>query len=75
MFINIFGGITRGDQVAKGIVEALAGGDVRKVPLVVRLTGTNAEEGREILAKAGFVPVETMDEGAAKAVSLAKGEK
>jgi succinyl-CoA synthetase beta subunit len=75
MFINIFGGITRGDQVAQGIVEALAGGDVRKVPLVVRLTGTNAEEGREILAKAGFVPVETMDEGAAKAVSLAKGEK
>lgn len=71
MFINIFGGITRGDQVAQGIVEALAGDDVRKVPLVVRLTGTNAEEGRAILAKAGFVPVETMDEGAAKAVELA----
>ena len=75
MFINIFGGITRGDQVAKGIVEALAGDDVRKVPLVVRLTGTNAEEGREILAKAGFVPVETMDEGAARVVALANGEK
>jgi succinyl-CoA synthetase beta subunit len=75
MFINIFGGITRGDQVAKGIVEALAGGDVRKVPLVVRLTGTNAEEGRAILAQAGFVPVETMDEGAARAVSLAAGSK
>ncbi len=73
MFINIFGGITRGDQVAKGIVEALAGDDVRKVPLVVRLTGTNAEEGRAILAEAGFVPVETMDEGAAKAVALAQG--
>jgi succinyl-CoA synthetase beta subunit len=72
MFINIFGGITRGDQVAKGIVEALKGGDVRIVPLVVRLTGTNAEEGRAILAEAGFVPVETMDEGAAKAVELAK---
>ena len=73
MFINIFGGITRGDQVAQGIVEALAGGDVRKVPLVVRLTGTNAEEGRAILDKAGFVPVETMDEGAARAVALANG--
>jgi len=75
MFINIFGGITRGDQVAKGIVEALKGGDVREVPLVVRLTGTNAEEGRKILAEAGFVPVETMDEGAARAVELAKGGK
>jgi succinyl-CoA synthetase beta subunit len=73
MFINIFGGITRGDQVAKGIVEALAGNDVRKVPLVVRLTGTNAEEGRAILDRAGFVPVETMDEGAARAVALANG--
>jgi succinyl-CoA synthetase beta subunit len=71
LFINIFGGITRGDQVALGIVEALSGDDIRKVPLVVRLTGTNAEEGRAILAKAGFVPVETMDEGAARAVQLA----
>ena len=75
MFINIFGGITRGDQVAKGIVEALKGGDVREVPLVVRLTGTNAEEGRRILDEAGFVPVETMDEGAARAVALASGSK
>jgi succinyl-CoA synthetase beta subunit len=75
MFINIFGGITRGDQVAKGIVEALAGDDVRKVPLVVRLTGTNAEEGRTILDQAGFIPVETMDEGAARAVAFARGEK
>jgi len=40
---------------------------------VVRLTGTNAEEGRAILAEAGFVPVETMDEGAARAVALAQG--
>ena len=74
MFINIFGGITRGDQVAKGIVEALKGGDVREVPLVVRLTGTNADEGRKILDAAGFVPVETMDEGAARAVALASGK-
>jgi succinyl-CoA synthetase beta subunit len=73
MFINIFGGITRGDQVALGIVEALKGDDVRKVPLVVRLTGTNEKEGREILAAAGMNPVETMDEGAQRAVAFAKG--
>jgi succinyl-CoA synthetase beta subunit len=72
MFINIFGGITRGDQVALGIVEALKGDDVRKVPLVVRLTGTNEKEGREILAAAGMNPVETMDEGAKRAVELAR---
>jgi len=73
MFINIFGGITRGDQVATGIVEALRGDDVRKVPLVVRLTGTNEKEGRAILAAAGMNPVETMDEGAKRAVELARG--
>ena len=72
MFINIFGGITRADQVATGIVEALSGNDLRKVPLVVRLTGTNEKEGREILAKANITSVQTMDEGAAKAVALAK---
>jgi len=72
MFINIFGGITRGDQVALGIVEALKGDDVRKVPLVVRLTGTNEKEGRAILAAAGMNPVETMDEGAKRAVELAR---
>jgi len=73
MFINIFGGITRADQVAAGIVEALSGNALRKVPLVVRLTGTNEKEGREILAKAGIASVETMDDGAAKAVAAAKG--
>jgi succinyl-CoA synthetase beta subunit len=72
LFINIFGGITRGDQVALGIVEALQGDDLRKVPMVVRLTGTNEKEGREILAKGGYNPVETMDEGAKRAVELAK---
>jgi succinyl-CoA synthetase beta subunit len=72
LFINIFGGITRGDQVARGIVEALAGDDLRKVPLVVRLTGTNEKEGREILAAAGMNPVETMDEGARQAVAFAR---
>ena len=70
-FINIFGGITRGDEVAKGIVEALNTTTSRKIPLVIRLTGTNEKEGRAILAKAGMTPVETMDEGAARAVELA----
>lgn len=69
-FINIFGGITRGDEVACGIVTALEETKSRKVPLVIRLTGTNEEEGRAILAKAGMTPVATMDEGAEKAVSL-----
>jgi succinyl-CoA synthetase beta subunit len=71
LFINIFGGITRGDQVANGIVEALKGDGLRKVPLVVRLTGTNEKEGRAILAAAGMNPVETMDEGAQRAVEMA----
>ncbi len=71
-FINIFGGITRCDEVAKGIVEALNTTSSRKVPLVIRLTGTNEKEGRRILADAGMTPVETMDEGAAEAVKLAK---
>ncbi|HEY9085665.1 MAG TPA: ADP-forming succinate--CoA ligase subunit beta [Candidatus Tyrphobacter sp.] len=71
-FINIFGGITRGDEVARGIVTALQQTVSRKVPLVIRLTGTNEEEGRAILARAGMTPVETMDEGAARAVELAQ---
>ena len=53
IFINIFGGITRGDEVAKGIVEAIGRVDLR-APIVIRLDGTNAEEGRRILADAGI---------------------
>jgi succinyl-CoA synthetase beta subunit len=70
-FINIFGGITRGDEVARGIVEAMRETTSRKIPLVIRLTGTNEEEGRRILAEAKMTPVETMDEGAREAVHLA----
>ena len=50
IFINIFGGITRGEEVAKGIVEALGRVELR-APIVIRLDGTNAEEGRQILAR------------------------
>jgi succinyl-CoA synthetase beta subunit len=71
-FINIFGGITRGDEVARGIVEAMQQTSSRKIPLVIRLTGTNEEEGRRILSNAGMTPVETMDEGATQAVRLAR---
>ncbi|MEO9170376.1 MAG: ADP-forming succinate--CoA ligase subunit beta [Candidatus Baltobacteraceae bacterium] len=70
-FVNIFGGITRGDEVARGIVTALKETTSRKIPLVIRLTGTNEVEGRKILAEAGMTPVETMDEGARRAVELA----
>lgn len=70
VFVNVFGGITRCDEVARGIAESVAG---IHLPVVVRLTGTNEAEGRRILAQAGVRPVETMEEGAAQAVALAKG--
>jgi succinyl-CoA synthetase beta subunit len=73
VFINIFGGITRCDVVANGILEALQRVEAT-VPLVVRLDGTNAEEGRRILAEAAhprIVPVATMDDAAAEAARLA----
>ena len=78
LMVNIFGGITRGDEVAKGILAAIDKlGDV-KVPIVVRLDGTNAEEGRAILQKAAhpkIIPAATMLDAAAKAVELAKKRK
>jgi len=74
VLINIFGGITRGDEVAEGILEALKRVE-SKYPIVVRLDGTNAEEGRKILAEANherIVPEETMLSAAKRAVELAK---
>ena len=76
IFINIFGGITRGEEVAKGIVEALGRVQLR-APIVIRLDGTNAEEGRSILANAGIPESQltskpTMLEAAQAAVALAK---
>jgi succinyl-CoA synthetase beta subunit len=73
IFFNIFGGITRCDEVARGILQALERMKIDH-PIVVRLDGTNAEEGREILAGAGpeNLHVEpTMLEGAKRAVELA----
>jgi succinyl-CoA synthetase beta subunit len=69
IFCNVFGGITRCDEVARGIVAAKAKLDIA-VPMVVRLTGTNEEEGRGILADAGLVAADSMQEGAAKIVEL-----
>jgi len=74
IFFNIFGGITRGDEVARGIIEALNRLDMSKYPIVVRLDGTNAEEGRRLLAEAGnpnIHPEATMLDGARRAVELA----
>lgn len=72
--INIFGGIVRCDLVARGIVKAAKEVGL-KVPMVVRLQGTNMEEGRRILAESGlaFYSAETMKEAAEKVVSLVKG--
>ncbi|MBA3449579.1 MAG: ADP-forming succinate--CoA ligase subunit beta [Chloroflexia bacterium] len=70
ILINIFGGITRGDVVAEGIAEARERVAVT-VPIVVRLSGTNAEEGRVLLAASGLTATESMDEAAAEAVRAA----
>ncbi|TCJ16762.1 ADP-forming succinate--CoA ligase subunit beta [Rubrobacter taiwanensis] len=75
VFFNIFGGITRGDEVAKGLLAALDRVDV-ELPIVVRLDGTNAEEGRELLAQNAPENVhteETMLDAARRTVELAQG--
>ncbi len=71
VFINIFGGITRGDEVARGILSVISEHPPR-VPLVIRLSGTEAEAGRKILAGAPLVSRDTMDDAAVEAVRLAR---
>ncbi len=73
LLINVFGGITRCDEVAKGIGQATQSLP-SDLPVVVRLTGTNAAEGRDILSQAGLVSVASMEEGAEQAVRLARGQ-
>src|SRR5581483_8965733 len=75
VLFNIFGGITRCDEVARGIVGALdALGDVaRRVPIVVRLAGVNEAEGRAILRSAHIVAVSSMPEAAKAVVAAAQG--
>ncbi len=69
VLVNIFGGIVRGDRVAKGIIEAIETIEVN-VPVTVRLQGTNAEEGRKLLQESSleFILAETLDEAARRAV-------
>ncbi len=72
ILFNIFGGITRCDDVARGLVEAVKRTQV-KLPIVIRLTGTNETEAREILkGVSGLTPATSMDSAVQKAVALAK---
>ncbi len=75
VLINIFGGIVRCDRVARGVVEAIGSSGV-KVPVVVRLQGTNAAEGRKIIEEAalGFRSADSLHEAAAMAVAAATGK-
>ncbi len=71
VLINIFGGITRCDEVARGILAAM--NEVKpKVPMVVRLVGTNAEQGRRLLAEANLATASTLVDAAQKSVAAAK---
>jgi len=74
ILFNIFGGITRTDDVANGIVTATKLNPL-KVPIVIRLTGTNEEIAVKILQENGFSAMTDMDEAVKKAVALATGEK
>ncbi len=73
VLFNIFGGITRCDEVARGILTAMK--EVKpKAPMVVRLVGTNAEEGRKLLADAKMITAETLADAAKKSVAAAEGK-
>jgi succinyl-CoA synthetase beta subunit len=70
LLINVVGGNHRGDEVGQGIVEALA---ERKLPVVIRLSGTRQDEGRQILRQAGYHSYETLEEAAQAVVEALKG--
>lgn len=72
LLFNIFGGITRGDEVARGMLEAFETLEVN-IPVVVRLAGTHAEEGRALLQGTPLIPAETMQEAARLIVERARG--
>ncbi len=73
VLLNVFGGITRCDEVAKGILMALEQVST-KVPMVVRLVGTNEEEGRRLLAEKEMTTATSLLEAAEKAVALTRQE-
>jgi succinyl-CoA synthetase, beta subunit len=72
ILVNIFGGITRGDEVALGLIEARAVQE-RDVPMVVRIVGTNAAEAAALLERAHFATATSLDDAAAKAVAASRG--
>jgi succinyl-CoA synthetase beta subunit len=76
IFVNIFGGIMKCDTIAAGVIEAVKQVGLR-VPLVVRLEGTNVELGRKMLAESGLAvtPATDMADGAKKIAALAAGGK
>jgi succinyl-CoA synthetase beta subunit len=71
VLLNIFGGITRCDDVARGILAAINEIE-RKVPMVTRLVGTNEVEGRKLLSDADMLTASSLAEAAQKAVEVAK---
>ncbi|HEY3523743.1 MAG TPA: ADP-forming succinate--CoA ligase subunit beta [Candidatus Limnocylindrales bacterium] len=71
ILVNIFGGITRGDEVAHGLIDARSQ-QHREVPMVVRIVGTNAEEAGQLLREARFETAASLDEAAAKAVAASR---
>jgi succinyl-CoA synthetase beta subunit len=71
VFVNILGGITRCDEVANGVLEARKRAGFTK-PMVIRLVGTNEEEGRRILTEAGIHVLDSMEEAAQKTVEIVK---
>jgi succinyl-CoA synthetase beta subunit len=72
ILINIFGGITRGDEVAHGIIDATRDLNLT-LPLVVRMTGTREEEGRQLLKEAGITPAASVTAAARSIVELSGG--
>ena len=76
VFINVFGGILRVDRLAEGLIVAVKELGLR-LPVVVRMEGTNVELGKKMLAESGlrFVTADDMGDGARKAVALAKGSR
>jgi succinyl-CoA synthetase beta subunit len=71
ILVNIFGGITRGDEVARGLIEARAVQE-RDVPMIVRIVGTNAAEAATLLEQAKLTTATTLDEAALKAVAASR---
>jgi succinyl-CoA synthetase beta subunit len=74
IFVNIFGGITRGDEVARGIIQARDELGITK-PIVVRMTGTREDEGRKLLQEAGITPGVSAQDAARKIVELTAGAR